>query len=147
MTTKNTETKNTETKTTESKKDNIIIIRGVNVVRAFYGTTKYNPTKKNHVTIKGDIPYDSITAFEGSGPKLTPTWYKNRDGYMNLASVFDIPVLTDTNKQIDFDEWITEYNTIGAIVNVKAIQKDGAIYPVAIQVLEDGEEINPFEGM
>ena len=140
-------TNNTETKNTESKKDNILIIRGVKVVRAYFGGTKYNPTEKNHVTIKGDIPYDSITAFEKSGSKLTPTWFKNRDGYMNLASVFNIPVLTDTNHQIEFSDWISEHNTVGATVNVKVIQKDGAIYPVAIQVLEDGEEINPFEGM
>ena len=140
-------TNNTETKNTESKKDNILIIRGVKVVRAYFGGTKYNPTEKNHVTIKGDIPYDSITAFEKSGSKLTPTWYKNRDGYMKLASVFNIPVLTENNHQIEFSDWISEYNTVGATVNVKVIQKDGAIYPVAIQVLEDGEEINPFEGM
>ena len=142
MTTTNTETENTET-----KKESILIIRGVKVVRAYFGGTKFNPTEKNHVTIKGDIPYDSITAFEKSGSKLTPTWYKNRDGYMNLASLFDIPVLTDKIKQIEFADWIAEYNTVGATVDVKVIQKDGAVYPVAIQVLEDGEEINPFEGM
>lgn len=140
-------TKNTETKNTESKKENILIIRGVNVVRAYFGGTKYNPTEKNHVTIKGNIPYDSITAFEKSGSKLTPRWFKDREGYMNLSSVFNIPVLTNTNHQIEFSEWISEYNTVGASVNVKVIQKDGALYPVAIQVLEDGEEINPFEGM
>lgn len=140
-------TKNTETKNAESKKENILIIRGANVVRAYFGGTKYNPTEKNHVTIKGDIPYDSITAFEKSGAKLTPRWFKDRDGYMNLASVFNIPVLTNTNHQIEFSEWISEYNTVGASVNVKVIQKDGVIYPMAIQVLEDGEEINPFEGM
>ena len=142
MTTNNTETKNTET-----KKDNILIIRDVKVVRAYFGGTKYNPTEKNHVTIKGDIPYDSITAFEKSGTKLTPTWYKNRDGYMNLASLFSIPVLTENNQQIEFSDWIAEYNTVGSTVNVKVIQKDGAVYPVGIQVQEDGEEINPFEGM
>lgn len=140
-------TTNTETKNTETKKDNILIIRGVKVVRAYFGGTKYNAKEKNHITIKGDIPYDSITAFEKSGAKLTPSWFKNRDGYMNLASVFNIPVLTDTKNQIDFADWISEHNTVGATVNVKIIQKDGAVYPVAIQVLEDGEEINPFEGM
>ena len=66
---------------------------------------------------------------------------------MNLASVFSIPVLTENNHQIEFSDWISEYNTVGATVNVKVIQKEGAVYPVAIQVLEDGEEINPFEGM
>lgn len=135
------------TKNTETKKENILIIRDVNVVRAYFGGNKFNPTEKNHVTIKGDIPYDSITAFEKSGLKLTPTWYKNRDGYMNLASVFNIPVLTENNLKIKFSDWISEYNTVGATVNVKVIQKDGAVYPVSIKVLKDGEEINPFEGL
>lgn len=135
------------TTNTETKKRNILYIRDVKVVRAYFGGTKYNPTEKNHVTIKGSIPYDSITAFEKSSAKLTPTWFKNRDGYMNLASLFNIPVLTKNNHKIKFSEWIAEYNTVGATVNVKVIQKDGSIYPVSIQVLEDCEEINPFEGM
>lgn len=144
MTTTNTETKNTKSNATDNK---VLIMKGVNVVRAYYGGTKYNPTEKNHITLNGDIPYDEITAYENVGSKLTPTWYKNREGYINLASVFNIPVRTETNRTITFEEWISEYNPIGSDVNVKIIQKDGAVYPVAIVVNKDGEEQNPFLDM
>ena len=139
MTTKNT------TNTTDTT--NTLIIRGVKVVRAFNGSTKYNPTIKNHVTVNGDIPYDAITAYDNVGTKLTPTWLKNKDGYMNVASKFDIPVQDMNGRKISFDDWIDEYNIVGALVNIKIIQKDGAIYPMAISVIEDGEELNPFEDM
>lgn len=132
---------------TTQKTPNTLIIKGVNVVRAYFGTTKFNSEPKYHITVNGDIPYDSITAYDNAGTKLTPTWYKNKDGYMNVASKFEIPVQDIKGKFIDFEDWIEEYNAIGAIVNIKIIQKDGAIYPVAIVVVKDGEEINPFEGM
>lgn len=126
---------------------NTLIIKGVNVVRAYFGGTTFNSEEKNHITVNGEIPYDEITAFDNSGAKLTPTWYKNKDGYMNLTSKFGIPVKDTDGKVITFDTWIHEYNVVGAVVNIKTIQKDGAIYPYAIVVVEDGEELNPFEGM
>lgn len=128
-------------------KTNTLIIKGVNVVRAYFGGTKFNSEEKNHITVNGEIPYDKITAFDNSGAKLTPTWYKNKDGYMNLTSKFDIPVKDTDGKVITFGTWIQEYNAVGAIVNIKTIQKDGVIYPVALVVVEDGEELNPFEDM
>ena len=128
-------------------KTNTLIIKGVNVVRAYFGGTKFNSEEKNHITVNGEIPYEEITAFDNAGSKLTPTWYKNKDGYMNLTSKFDIPVKDTDGKVITFDTWIHEYNVVGAVVNIKTIQKDGVIYPSAIVVVEDGEEINPFEDM
>lgn len=138
------ETTNTNKKETENK---AIIIRGVKVVRAYFGSTKFNPNEKNHITLKGDIPYDEIIAYKNVGSKLTPTWFKNREGYMNLASVYDVPVRTENNRVISFSDWIEECNSISSEVNVKVIQKDGACYPVAIDVVKDGEEQNPFLDM
>lgn len=138
------ENTNTNKKETENK---VIIIRGVNVVRAYFGSTKFNPNEKNHITLKGDIPYDEIIAYKNVGNKLTPTWFKNREGYMNLASVYDVPVRTENNRVISFSDWIEECNPISSEVNVKVIQKDGAVYPVAIDVIKDGEEQNPFLDM
>ena len=132
---------------TTKNKTNSLIIKGLKVVRAFFGGTKFNSEEKNHITVNGEIPYDEITAFDNSGAKLTPTWYKNKDGYMNLTSKFDIPVKDTDGKVITFDTWIHEYNAVGALVNIKTIQKDGVIYPSAIVVVEDGEELNPFEDM
>lgn len=131
-------------KETENK---VLIIRGVKVVRAYFGSTKFNPTEKNHITLNGDIPYDEIAAYKNVGSKLTPTWFKKREGYMNLASVYDIPVRTENNREITFDDWLAECNPISSEVNVKVIQKDGACYPVAIDVIKDGEVQNPFLGM
>lgn len=135
------------TKTKNETGNNVLIIRGVKVVRAYFGSTKFNPTDKNHITLYGKIPYDDIFAYKNVGPTLTPTWYKNREGYMNLASVYDVPVRTEKNREITFSDWISECNPISSEVNVKVIQKDGACYPAAIDVVKDGEEQNPFLDM
>ena len=121
-----------------------LIIEGV-VVSARYGATKFDDNNKYRVAIKSDsINYDEIHAYDNVGTKLTPSWLKNRDGYINLSSIYSIPVMDVRGKQIDFDDWLAEYNVLGSLVKVSIKQKDGAIYPEAIKVLEDGEERNPF---
>ncbi len=134
-------------KTKKETENKVLIIRGVKVVRAYFGSTKFNPTEKNHITLKGDIPYDEIVAYKNVGSKLTPTWLKKREGYINLASVYDVPVRTENNRVITFSDWIEECNPVSSEVNVKVIQKEGACYPVAIDVNKDGEEQNPFLDM
>ena len=138
------------TKTTENKKESRkeIILKEVNVVRAYVGKTKWSDTEKNRITLKSDsIPYDNIHAFDKSGERLTPTWFKERNGYMNLSSIYDVPVKVGGGRVVTFEEWCSEYDVIGAIINIKITEKDGAVYPTAIMVLESGEKINPFEGM
>ena len=121
-----------------------LIVEGV-VVSARYGATKFDDNNKYRVAIKSDsINYDEIHAYDNVGTKLTPSWLKNRDGYINLSSIYSIPVMDARGKQIDFDDWLAEYNVLGSVVKVSIKQKDGAIYPEAIKVLEDGEERNPF---
>lgn len=134
-------------KTKKETENKVLIIRGVKVVRAYFGSTKFNPTEKNHITLKGDIPYDEIVAYKNVGSKLTPTWLKKREGYINLASVYDVPVRTENNRVITFSDWIEECNPVNSEVNVKVIQKEGACYPVAIDVNKDGDEPNPFLDM
>ena len=134
-------------KTKKETENKVLIIRGVKVVRAFFGRTKFNPTEKNHITLKGDIPYDDIVAYKNVGSKLTPSWLKTREGYMNLASIYDIPVRTENNREITFSDWTSECNPISSEVNVKVIQKEGACYPVAIDVIKDGDVQNPFLDM
>jgi hypothetical protein len=50
-------------------------------------------------------------------------------------------------KKISFDDWMENYNVLGSIVKISIKQKDGAVYPEAIKVLEDGEERDPFADM
>ena len=121
-----------------------VIVEGV-IVSARYGATKFDDNNKYRVAIKSDsINYDEIHAYDNVGTKLTPSWLKNRDGYINLSSIYSIPVMDARGKQIDFDDWLAEYNVLGSVVKVSIKQKDGAIYPEAIKVLEDGEERDPF---
>lgn len=121
-----------------------LIIEGV-VVSARYGATKFDDNNKYRIAIKSDsINYDEIHAYDNVGTKLTPSWLKNRDGYINLASIYSIPVMNALGKQIDFDDWLADYNVLGSKIRVSIKQKDGAIYPEAIKVLEDGEERDPF---
>ena len=134
-------------KTKKETENNVLIIRGAKVVRAYFGRTKFNPTLKNHITLKGDIPYDDIVAYEKVGPRFIPTWLNKREGYMNLASLYEVPVRTENNRVISFSEWLEECNPTNSEVNVKVIQKDGACYPLAIDVIKDGDESNPFLDM
>ena len=135
--------------TKEEKKELLktLIVEGV-ITSARFGTSKFDDTEKYRVALKGDdIPYDDIHAYDNVGTKLTPSWYKNREGYINLNSIYSIPVRDSNGKTIDFDDWIAEYNVLGALVKIKIKQKDGAVYPEAIMVLEDGEDRDPFADM
>ena len=135
------------TTNTENKETKGLIVEGV-VTSAYKGKSKYNEEIKNRIAIKSEsIPYDNITAFNDSGNKLTPTWFKEKTGYINLTSRFNIPVMTMKGKKITFEEWLETKVVIGSTVKCKFIQKEGAVYPVAIKVIEDGEEFDAFEGL
>ena len=131
----------------EMKELKTLLIEGI-IVSCRYGSTKFDDTNKYRFAIKSDsIPYDDIHAYDNVGAKLTPSWMKEKDGYINLSSIYDVPVMDSRLKKISFTDWMENYNTIGSKVLVKIKQKDGAIYPEAIKVLEDGEERDPFKDM
>lgn len=132
----------------EEKKELLktLIVEGV-ITSARFGTSKFDDTEKYRVALKGDIPYDEIHAYDTVGTKLTPSWLKKQEGYINLASIYSIPVQDSKGKSIDFDDWIQNYNVLGATVRVKVKQKEGAVYPEAIKVLIDGEDRDPFADM
>lgn len=118
------------------------------VVRAFTGATRFDKEECNRLTIHSDdMPYTDIWAFDDCGPKFTPSWLKDAEGYMNLKSNFDIPVKDTKGRKISFDDWLETETCTGADVKVKIRQKDGAIYPMAIVIVKDGENIDPFEDM
>ena len=124
-----------------------LIVEGV-VVSARYGANKFDDTNKYRIALKcDDLNYDEIHAYDNVGTKLTPSWFKNRDGYINFSSIYSIPVMDASGKRISFDDWLENYNVLGSIVKVAFKQKDGAVYPEAIKVLEDGEERDPFADM
>lgn len=133
-------------KTTETQKNEYMIFTG-KVIRAEFGRTKYDEKMKNRLTVKSeDLDYSVIWAYDDCGPKYTPRWLKDANGYINLDSSFDIPVMID-NDEISFDDWLGLKTAIGSAVKVKIRQKDGKIYPVCVKVLKEGNKIDHFEDM
>lgn len=134
-------------KTQDTENMKVIVIEGV-ITEARYGKSRFSDTEKYRISIKSDnIPYDDIHAFDKSGDRLTPKWLKEKNGYINVSSIYSIPVMNTRGAQIDFDDWTTDYNALGATVKVSIIQKEGALYPKAIKVLVDGEARDAFEDL
>ena len=135
--------KTNETNVTE----NTLIIEGT-VISAYIGKSRFSDVEKCRLTINSlTIPYDKITAFNESGAKLTPAWFKDKNGYMNLASLYDIPVRNSRGREITFEEFVDDETAIGSKIKLSVVQRDGAIYPKAFIVLEDGEPRDPFAGL
>ena len=117
------------------------------VKRAFIGTTKYDDKSKNRLTLYNpDFDYTLITAYDEAPTKLTPSWFKEGEGYINLNSKFDIPVKDQDGTILTFEEWVLT-DTNNAIVKAKIRQKEGSVYPVALVVMEPGEPVDNFAGM
>lgn len=135
--------KTNETNVTE----NTLIIEGT-VISAYIGKSRFSDVEKCRLAIESKtIPYDKITAFKESGAKLTPAWFKDKNGYMNLASLYNIPVKDSRNREISFSEFVELETAIGSKIKLSIVQRDGAIYPKAFKVIEDGEPRDPFEGL
>ena len=143
-------TKNVTSKQEEKKGKEIVIVEGT-VVSARIGTSRFDDKEKCRLSIKCEpttldyVKFDK--AFEKGGSRLTPNWVKNKDGYINLNSKFDIPVKDINGKVISFEEFTEKSTALGSRIIISLSIKEGAVYPVAFKVLEEGEEINPFEGL
>ena len=117
------------------------------VKRAFVGATKFDDKTKNRITLYNpDFDYTLITAYDEAPTKLTPSWFKEGEGYINLNSKFDIPVKDQDGTILTFEEWVLT-DTNNAIVKAKIRQKEGSVYPVALVVMEPGEPVDNFAGM
>lgn len=77
-----------------------------------------------------------------------PKWFTEDSKKINLKTKYDIPV--EYNQGLfDLSDFLTDYGnfTTNAEVKIKLRFKNGACYPVALQVLslgEEKEEYNPF---
>lgn len=142
--------KNNVAKEQEKKGKELVIVEGI-VVSARIGTSRFDDNVKNRISLKCEpttLDYAKFEkAYENSGSRLTPNWVKNKDGYINLSSKFDIPCKDLRGKVITFEEFTEKTTSLGSKVNMSLSIKDGAVYPVAFKILEEGEEINPFEGL
>ena len=133
------------TETKETKKQ--VIVEGI-ITSARFGKSRFDETEKNRLSVKcedGVIPYEIFDEFyKRVGNKLTPTWLKERNGYINVSSEFNIPVKTVNSRTITFADLIETTTCIGSKIKLALNVKEGATYPISILILEDGEEKDPF---
>ena len=97
-------------------------------------------SKEQEATIK--------EAFKEAGKKFTPKWVSEFEGYVNLSTLYKMPyknILTNEDGQ-DFEAYIEEgFLWLGSLVEISVNVKEGALYPKAIRVLEEGKEYDPFD--
>jgi hypothetical protein len=128
--------------------DNKDLIIDATIISAFRGTTKFDDKVKNRLSLQSDtIPYDQISAFDKSGAKLTPGWFKEKNGYMNIASNYNIAVKLMNGRTISFEDFASLDTARGSKIKIKVRQTEGAIYPIAFVITEDGVPSDPFEGL
>ena len=147
----------------EKKRKNEIVLQNMTVTFATFGVKKgttrdgveYSADEPTYqIALKGEnIPYDEIheLSFNDVGKKLTPKWMKDSDGRIVMQSKYDVP-MRRAGKETSFSEWLDDqrdkgYSCVGSTVRVKIRCGEGAVYPIAIIVLKDGEPRDPFEGM
>ena len=88
-----------------------------------------------------------IEAFKDSGKTFTPDWVKNFEGFVNLATQYDLPARDLKDRQFDsvLDMFADEqFPWMGAEVSVSCNVKKGAIYPRAIKFYTEGVEFDAF---
>ena len=86
-------------------------------------------------------------AFKDAGKNFTPAWVKKFEGYVNLATEYDLPCRDLDGKDHDsIEEFIKAENFpyMGAEVKCSLNVKEGAVYPNAIVFLSEGTPYNPF---
>lgn len=85
--------------------------------------------------------------YKDSGDKFTPEWVKNFDGYVNISTKFELPMVSPDGHKFDsIEDYIADGNAvIGATVKLSLNLKEGAVYPKAIVMLTEGTPYDPFE--
>ena len=85
--------------------------------------------------------------YKDSGDKFTPEWVKNFDGYVNISTKFELPMVSPDGHKFDsIEDYMSDGNAvIGATVKLSLNLKEGAVYPKAIVMLTEGTPYDPFE--
>ena len=140
----------------------MVILNDVTLVKAKRGGKSVWNNRTKRFTYKNDQLETTLSlfsddekvysklssAYDNTHEKFIPRWFKEKEGYINLKSNFDIPVIDTNNNETTLVDLINESPTlIGSKVNISLFIGNGAIYPNAIKIIEDGKVKNPFEGL
>lgn len=130
------------------------IIKGT-IKLMYYGVSKLDRTntKKYIISIESpqlsDLKEDKEIIDNYSKTPFKPKWFTEDSQKINLKTLYEIPVLYNDRK-CWIDEFLSDYGnfTTNAEVKIKLRFKNGACYPVGLEVLnlgEEKEEYNPFK--
>lgn len=87
-------------------------------------------------------------AFKDSGKKFTPTWVSDFEGYVNLATIYELPCKVDGVEYDSIEDFISDnesYGWLRADVKMSCNVKSGVIYPKALLFVNEGEVPNAFD--
>lgn len=83
--------------------------------------------------------------FKDSGPKFTPDWVKDFEGYVNVKTQYSLPCKDlDGNAHDSIEAFIKDFAWMGADVALSLNLKEGAVYPNALIFKGEGKPFNPF---
>ena len=130
------------------------IIKGtINLM--YYGISNLDRTKTQKYIISIESPQLTDLKEEKeiienyAKTPFKPKWFTEDSKKINLKTLYEIPVLYN-NRSYNISEFLNDFGkfTTNAEVKIKLCFKNGACYPVALQVLtlgEEKEEYNPFK--
>lgn len=129
------------------------IIKGT-IDLMYYGVSKLDRsnTKKYIISITSpqltELKEDKEIIENYSKTPFKPKWFTEDSKKINLKTLYEIPVLYNS-RSCWIDEFLNDFGnfTTNAEVKIKLRFKNGACYPVALEVLKLGEEkeaYNPF---
>ena len=130
------------------------IIKGtINLM--YYGISKLDRTRTEKYIISIESPQLSDLKEEKeiienyAKTPFKPKWFTEDSNKINLKTLYEIPVLYN-DKTFRIDEFLDQFGrfTTNAEVKIKLSFKNGACYPVALEILslgEEKEEYNPFK--
>lgn len=130
------------------------IIKGtINLL--YYGVSNLDRTntKKYIISIESpqlsDLKEEKEIIENYKTTPFKPKWFTEDSKTINLKTKYDIPVEYNNGK-FDLSAFLSDYGnfTTNAEVKIKLRFKNGACYPVALQVIslgEEKEEYNPFK--
>lgn len=129
------------------------IIKGtINLM--YYGISNLDRTKTQKYIISIESPQLSDLKEEKeiienySKTPFKPKWFTEDSKKINLKTLYEIPVLYN-GRSSGIGEFLNDFGrfTTNAGVKIKLRFKNGACYPVALEILklgEEKEEYNPF---
>ena len=130
------------------------IIKGT-IDLMYYGVSKLDRTntKKYIISIESpqlsDLKEEKEIIENYSKTPFKPKWFTEDTKKINLKTLYEIPVLYN-GRSCWIDEFLKDFGnfTTNAEVKIKLSFKNGACYPVALEILklgEEKEEYNPFK--